>query len=81
MIRAMRDGTAAGAGPVGARLTARSTRNRFAILNRAPLISWNLWTGAQPPLIILHYRGTRRNAPGIRHLGKHFWVTVENRGE
>jgi len=49
-----------------------------------PLISWNLvdWED-QPPLIILHYRGTRRNAPDATTTTyrEHFWVTVENRGE
>ena len=48
-----------------------------------PLVSWNLvdWE-AQPPLIILHYRGTRRNGPeDTGTYREHFWVTVENRGE
>jgi hypothetical protein len=47
------------------------------------LSSWNLvdWED-QPPLIILHYRGTRRNAPeAAATYREHFWVTVENRGE
>jgi hypothetical protein len=48
-----------------------------------PLVSWKLvdWED-QPPLIILHYRGTRRNAPdAATTYREHFWVTVENRGE
>ena len=48
-----------------------------------PLVAWTLvdWED-RPPLIILHYRGTRRNAPGVdTYYKEHMWVTVENRGE
>ena len=46
-----------------------------------PLVAWKLvdWED-RPPLIILHYRGTRRNAPGEdTYYKEHLWVTVENR--
>jgi len=46
-----------------------------------PLVAWKLvdWED-RPPLIILHYRGTRRNAPTEdTYYKEHFWVTVEKR--
>ncbi len=46
-----------------------------------PLISWKLvdWE-ERPPLIILHYRGKRHNAPGQDGFyTEHFWVTTEMR--
>jgi hypothetical protein len=48
-----------------------------------PLVAWKLvdWED-RPPLIILHYRGTRRNSPGEdTYYKEHLWVTVEHRGE
>ena len=47
-----------------------------------PLLTWQLvdWEEA-PPLIILHYRGKRRNAPGQPGTYKElFTVTTENKG-
>jgi hypothetical protein len=47
-----------------------------------PLLSWDLveWEEARP-LIILHYRGTRRNSPPQSGTYKElFTVTVENKG-
>jgi hypothetical protein len=84
MIRAMRDG---GCREVLAQWE-KDYRKKYAEAictseTEHPLVSWNLvdWE-AQPPLIILHYRGTRRNAPGdTKTYREHFWVTVEHRGE
>jgi hypothetical protein len=84
MIRAMRDGNCREV----LEQWEHDYRRRYAESicqseTQHPLISWNLvdWED-QPPLIILHYRGTRRNAPdATTTYREHFWVTVENRGE
>lgn len=84
MIRAMRDGHCR---EVLAQWE-KDYRKKYAesICNSEtehPLVSWNLvdWE-EHPPLIILHYRGTRRNGPTENtYYREHFWVTVENRGE
>jgi hypothetical protein len=62
----------------------RKTYAKFICDSEAqhPLVSWQLaeWEDA-PPLRILHYRGTRRNAPG--EAGTYtglFSLTLENEG-
>ena len=83
MIRAMRDGKCREVLSVWE----KDYRKKYAESiceseTQHPLVAWTLvdWED-RPPLTILHYRGTRRNAPGEdTYYKEHLWVTVEHRG-
>jgi hypothetical protein len=82
-IRAMRDGHCAEV-LAGWEKDYRRKYAKFICESEAqhPLLQWNLvdWED-RPPLVILHYRGTRRNAPGENsYYREHFWVTIEPHG-
>ena len=84
MIRAMRDGHCREVLTEGEHdYRKKYAESICASEAQHPLLTWNLvdWED-QPPLTILHYRGTRRNGPDDpTTYREHFWVTVENRGE
>jgi hypothetical protein len=83
VIEAMRDGKCADA-LAGWERDYRKKYARFICNSEAqhPLVSWTLvdWE-QQPPLTILHYRATRRSAPGEDSYYKElFTVTIEKNG-